>query len=103
MRSLQESSLRFLGRCAIWCIEGAWLSMQAVILAVWLVLVGVWLTGCGRTVLVSEGSPVRLGPGTKAKIYFLDPITGEWTLSDNCVELDEGWYLVPPSFVEEGK
>jgi hypothetical protein len=25
---------------------------------------------------------------------------GEWTLSDNCVTIPEGWYCVPPSFVE---
>jgi len=26
---------------------------------------------------------------------------GEWTLSTNRVEIPEGWYCVPPSFVEE--
>lgn len=25
---------------------------------------------------------------------------GEWELGANCVEIPEGWYLVPPSFVE---
>jgi hypothetical protein len=26
---------------------------------------------------------------------------GEWELGANCVEIPEGWYCVPPSFVEE--
>lgn len=25
---------------------------------------------------------------------------GEWELGANCVEIPEGWYCVPPSFVE---
>jgi hypothetical protein len=32
-------------------------------------------------------------------VYAL--IDGEWVLSGNSVELEEGWYLVPPSYVEE--
>jgi hypothetical protein len=56
-------------------------------------------SGCTRTVLVPESSPVRIGPGTKAKVYVLD--RGEWSLSNEPVALPEGWYLVPPSFVEE--
>jgi hypothetical protein len=26
---------------------------------------------------------------------------GKWELCANCVEIPEGWYCVPPSFVEE--
>jgi len=26
---------------------------------------------------------------------------GKWELGANCVEIPEGWYCVPPSFVEE--
>ena len=56
-------------------------------------------TGCGsRTVLVPESSPVRMGPGATARVYAL--VEGDWTLSANRVEVPEGWYLVPPSFVE---
>jgi hypothetical protein len=50
-------------------------------------------------VLVSEASPVRIGPGTKARVYAR--VGGEWILSENRVEVPEGWYLVPPSFVEQ--
>ena len=99
MRSSPESLVRCLTRCASWCIEGAWLSIQAVILAVLIVLASAWLIGCGRTVLVPESSPVRIGPGTKARVYAM--VDGEWTLSDNRVSVPEGWYCVPPSFVEE--
>jgi hypothetical protein len=55
--------------------------------------------GCARTVLVPEASPVRIGPATRARIYAMTD--GEWTLSDNCVTIPEGWYCVPPSFVEK--
>jgi hypothetical protein len=56
-------------------------------------------SGCARTVLVSEGSPVRIGPKATARVYAL--VAGEWELSENRVEIPEGWYLVPPSFVEK--
>jgi hypothetical protein len=55
-------------------------------------------SGCGRTVLVREGSPMRIGPSTKAQVWTRTQ--GEWELSPNRVEIPEGWYLVPPSFVE---
>lgn len=58
-------------------------------------------SGCSRTVLVPESSPIRIGPETRARVYALDG--GEWVLSENRVEIPEGWYCVPPSFVEEEK
>lgn len=58
-------------------------------------------SGCSRTVLVPESSPIRIGPETRARVYALDG--GEWVLSEGRVEIPEGWYCVPPSFVEEEK
>lgn len=55
-------------------------------------------SGCTRTVLVAESSPVRIGPDARARVYAL--VGGEWVVSDNTVALEEGWYLVPPSYVE---
>ena len=55
-------------------------------------------TGCTRTVLVAESSPVRVGPDVRARVYML--VGGEWQLGANAVQIPEGWYLVPPSFVE---
>jgi len=55
-------------------------------------------SGCARTVLVSESSPVRVGPCVRGRVYAL--VEGEWRLGST-VTLPEGWYLVPPSFVEE--
>ena len=55
-------------------------------------------SGCTRTVLVPESSPVRIGPDARARVYAL--VGGEWVVSDNSVDLEEGWYLVPPSYVE---
>jgi hypothetical protein len=57
-------------------------------------------SGCARTVLVSEASPVRIGPETRGKVYTL--VDGEWRMSPHLVTLPEGWYCVPPSFVEVG-
>lgn len=99
--SSSDSSPRFLTGCK------AWLSGRV---APWtLLLIGVCLaalatgfaSGCTRAVLVPESAPIRIGPETRAKIYTRDG--GEWTLSDNRVEIPEGWYCVPPSFVEEEK
>ena len=57
-------------------------------------------SGCGaRTILVPEAAPVRLGPDVRARVYTR--VSGEWVLSDNRGPVQEGWYLVPPSFVEE--
>ena len=59
-------------------------------------------TGCGqRTILVPEGAPIRLGADVRGRVYTLDRETKEWRLSLNAQALPEGWYLVPPSFVEE--
>jgi hypothetical protein len=63
-----------------------------------LLLIG-FACGCGRTVLVSEASPIRIGPSAKIRVYTL--VDGEWKLSPNAVTVSEGWYCVPPSFVEE--
>ncbi len=56
-------------------------------------------SGCARTVLVPESSPVRIGPKVDARVYAL--VDGEWVLSENRVTIPEGWYCVPPSYVEE--
>jgi hypothetical protein len=56
--------------------------------------------GCGpRTVLVPESSPVRIGPNVKGRVYVREG--NEWTLSANDVAIPEGFYLVPPSYVDE--
>lgn len=71
------------------------LSLTAVLL-----LCAVSASGCGtgRTVLVSERTPLRLGPDVEARVYVL--IDGKWTLRDDRITLPEGWYLIPPSFVK---
>jgi len=43
---------------------------------------------------------VRVGPDVHARVYML--VGGEWELGANAVQIPEGWYLVPPSFVEKG-
>jgi hypothetical protein len=58
-------------------------------------------SGCTRVTMVSEGSPMRVGPECKTKVYVMTD-TG-WELSPNHVTIPEGWYVVPPSFVEETK
>jgi hypothetical protein len=57
-------------------------------------------SGCGpRTILVPESSPIRVGPGVVGRVYVRE--AGEWTLSANEVEIPEGTFIVPPSYVEE--
>lgn len=67
---------------------GLFLSVAAILCA----------SGCTRAVLVPEASPIRIGPATRARIYVMTD--GEWELSGNTVTIPEGWYCVPPSFVE---
>lgn len=69
------------------------------VLACFAVLALVLLIGCGpRVVLVSEDSPVRTGDDVRGHVYAL--ADGQWIPSSNKVNVPEGWYLVPPSFVE---
>ena len=65
-------------------------------------LCGASASGCapGRTVLVADDSPVRIGPGTTGQVYRL--VDGQWRLSPDRVTLPEGWYVVPPRFVQPG-
>jgi hypothetical protein len=60
-----------------------------------------YASGCARTVLVPESAPIRIGPGTRAQVYAIDPESKHWRLSENRVTIPEGWYCVPPSFVED--
>jgi hypothetical protein len=78
-------------RVAPWMLLWIGLGCAALVLAC--------ASGCVRTVLVPEASPIRVGPRTEARVYVLDG--EEWVLGDNRVTIPEGWYCVPPSFVEE--
>lgn len=62
-----------------------------------LLLASVGACGPGRTVLVADDSPMRIGPGATGKVLRL--LDGKWSLSAEPVALPEGWYLVPPRFV----
>jgi hypothetical protein len=42
---------------------------------------------------------MRVGPSERFRVYHR--IEGRWELSANSVAVPEGWYLVPPSFVDE--
>jgi len=57
--------------------------------------------GCAanRTVFVPESSPMRVGPSSSMRVWMR--IDGVWTLSGNRIDIPEGWYLVPPSYVAE--
>ncbi len=75
-----------------------WPWIQTVTMLVFVVLVHACAGGCARTVLVTESSPVRAGPSFQGKVYTL--VENEWRLSPNEVTIPEGWYMVPPSYVE---
>lgn len=66
----------------------------------WFALATVCATGCARVELVTESAPMRVGPDSQLQVYTLQD-DGEWKLSPNRVQVPEGWYLVPPSYVEE--
>ena len=53
--------------------------------------------GCSRTILVNESSPIRIGQ-VRGTVYA--SVNGEWRLSENAVTIPEGWYCVPPSFMD---
>ena len=53
--------------------------------------------GCSRTVLVSEASPIRIGE-VRGTVYAM--VDGEWRLSANTVTVPEGWYCLPPSYMD---
>ena len=58
----------------------------------------VFAVGCARVTLVTEGSPMRVGPSCNTHVYTLSD--NGWELSPNTVLVPEGWYIVPPSYVE---
>lgn len=99
-----RSFAAFSRRCSITSTEllvvASWLSSLGLTVLCCAGLVAACAAGCGpRVVLVPEAAPVRIGPETRARIYAMTD--GEWQLSANRCDLPEGWYLVPPSFVEE--
>lgn len=57
-------------------------------------------SGCGnnRTVFVPEDSPMRLGAGVRARVWVR--VNNAWELSGNAIDLPEGWYIVPSSYVD---
>ena len=63
------------------------------------VLVLVLASGCTRAVLVPESSPIRVGQNVRGRVYVREQ--GKWIESDNEVQIPEGWYCVPPSYVED--
>ena len=78
--------------------EGLLLSMLVGILVLLIGLPLLCVPGCSRTVLVPESSPIRIGKDCRSKVYTM--VEGEWIESANTVQIPEGWYCVPPSFVE---
>lgn len=101
---LIESLWQLLSHCLNIFLRGlskaGWLWIPLWIYLVFVALVLGLMNGCGsRTVLVQEGSPIRLGPNCKVWIYTLQ--NQEWHLSAAPVTIPEGWYCVPPSYVSE--
>lgn len=85
--------------------KGGWngvlrLSMRTPILIAFAVAALAYASGCGsRAVFIPDQSPIRLGPGVRARVWML--VDGQWTLSSNSIDIPEGMYIVPPRFVEE--
>jgi len=79
-----------------------WLKMLMWIGILCAALLVVSMTGCvSRTVFVPEDSPMRIGEPGGARMKVYHRIDGEWVRSENRVTIPEGWYLVPPSYINE--
>jgi hypothetical protein len=103
IRCSNESSRRWLSDFSSG-LKAAWNERIVPWMLLWMLIAFTALvigsaSGCTRAVLVPESSPMRIGPETAARVYCLDQ--GEWVLSENRVMIPEGWYLVPPSYVEK--
>lgn len=94
-KSLALSLSRYWNACT--CGRTLELTVTAMTIAYVVLVVG-FASGCNRAVLIPESSPTRVGPSTQGQIYMM--VDGKWILSDNKVQIPEGWYIVPPSFVE---
>jgi len=87
-----------------WIVEYRPLPLRWMLIAIPLLFAALvigFASGCSnnRTVFVPEASPMRVGPDTRAKVWLL--INGQWEISGNRIVIPEGWYLVPPSYVED--
>lgn len=72
--------------------------MLALIATALIVLALAFASGCARTVLVQEGSPIKLARPVQARVMYL---TQEgWTEAPTDVEIPEGWWIVSPQFVD---
>jgi len=58
-------------------------------------------SGCGRTVLIPEAAVLRVASDVKGHVYLWNETDHEWQMSARQIAYPEGWYLVPPSYVEE--
>lgn len=55
-----------------------------------------FVSGCRgpRTVFVTDGVPIRIGPDVYGRAYTINPTTREWELGRNKVHFPEGRYVV---------
>lgn len=101
MKCSKESSLKLRSLSSLGSTgassAGALRKMQRASLMTCAALVLACVSGCSRTVLVNESSPIRIGQ-VRGTVYA--SVDGEWRLSENAVTIPEGWYCVPPSFME---
>ena len=77
----------------MWTLHDLLMLIVVLILSAALVLA----SGCGRTVLVREDSPMRTAEAVQCRMYVM--IDGVWTRTDGDVLIPEGWYVLPPRFV----
>jgi hypothetical protein len=107
----KESSRRSRSRSSDgWIAEFRLVNMPRMLIltaTLFVVLVIAFASGCGnnRTIFVPEDSPMRLGPNARSRVWVRVDGSKEWVLSGNTIDLPEGWYIVPSSYVrpEDGK
>jgi hypothetical protein len=51
-------------------------------------------------VLIPETAVMRVAPDVRGYVYLWNRDDNEWQMGGKQISYPEGWYLVPPSFVE---
>lgn len=107
MKCSTASSVRSRSRCSIGSTSAlkdarrAWTLRLILLCCVVLLLASASGCAANRTIFVPESSPMRLGPNARARVWVRVDRSKEWELSGNEVEIPEGWWIVPSSYVNE--
>ena len=59
-------------------------------------------TGCtNKKIVAHESAVLRVAPDVRGYAYLWDAETNAWKMSSKMITYPQGWYLVPPAYIEE--